>query len=54
LHDFADERELALADYHAALAINGAPEAARVAAQRGIDAPYSPPAANGGGDKPKQ
>jgi tetratricopeptide (TPR) repeat protein len=54
LHDFADERDLALADYHAALAINGAPEAARVAAQRGIDAPYSPPAAKGGGDKPKQ
>jgi tetratricopeptide (TPR) repeat protein len=54
LHDFADERDLALADYHAALAIDGAPEAARVAAQRGIDAPYSPPAAKGGADKPKQ
>ena len=42
LHDFAEERDQALAEYQAALATAGAPEAARVAAQRGIDAPYSP------------
>jgi tetratricopeptide (TPR) repeat protein len=42
LHDFAEERDQALAEYRAALAIDGAPEAARVAAQRGIDAPYHP------------
>ena len=42
LHDFAEERDQAVAEYRAALAIPGAPEAARVAAQRGIDAPYNP------------
>ncbi len=42
LHDFAEERDQALAEYQASLATAGAPEAARVAAQRGIDAPYSP------------
>ncbi len=47
LHDFAEEREQALGEYRAALAIPGAPEAARVAAQRGIDAPYNPRGAGG-------
>jgi tetratricopeptide (TPR) repeat protein len=47
LHDFAEERDQALAEYRAALAISGAPEAARVAAQRGIDAPYNPRGASG-------
>jgi tetratricopeptide (TPR) repeat protein len=47
LHDFAEEREQALVEYRAALAIDGAPEAARVAAQRGIDAPYNPRGASG-------
>jgi tetratricopeptide (TPR) repeat protein len=42
LHDFAEDRDQALAEYRAALAIAGAPEAARVAAQRGIDTPYNP------------
>jgi len=60
LHDFAEERDQALAEYRAALAIAGAPEAARVAAQRGIDAPYNPrgasnaSGANGAGAPPKQ
>ena len=44
IHDLSDERDLALNEYHAALAVNGAPEAARVAAQNGIAAPYQPPA----------
>jgi tetratricopeptide (TPR) repeat protein len=48
LHDFAEEREQAVSEYRAALAINGAPEAARVAAQRGIDAPYNPRGAGAG------
>jgi tetratricopeptide (TPR) repeat protein len=47
LHDFAEERDQALLEYRAALAIDGAPEAARVAAQRGIDAPYNPRGASG-------
>jgi tetratricopeptide (TPR) repeat protein len=47
LHDFAEERDQALLQYRAALAIDGAPEAARVAAQRGIDAPYNPRGASG-------
>jgi hypothetical protein len=47
LHDFAEERDQALVEYRAALAIDGAPEAVRVAAQRGIDAPYNPRGASG-------
>jgi tetratricopeptide (TPR) repeat protein len=54
LHDFAEEREQAVAEYRAALAIAGAPEAARVAAQRGIDAPYNPRGAGGTIAPPKQ
>jgi hypothetical protein len=60
LHDFAEERDLALAEYRAALGVAGAPEAARVAAQRGIDAPYNPRGASGAsgvsgaGASPKQ
>jgi tetratricopeptide (TPR) repeat protein len=60
LHDFAEERDQAIAEYRAALAIAGAPEAARVAAQRGIDAPYNPrgatgaSGANSAGAPPKQ
>jgi tetratricopeptide (TPR) repeat protein len=44
LHDFADERDQAISEYQAALAVNGAPEAARAAATRGASAPYAPPA----------
>jgi hypothetical protein len=54
LHDFAEERDQALAEYRAALAIAGAPEAARVAAQRGIDAPYNPRGAGGSSAPPKK
>src|SRR5271156_5010692 len=54
LHDFAEERDQALVEYRAALGIAGAPEAARVAAQRGIDAPYSPRGAGGSSAPPKQ
>jgi tetratricopeptide (TPR) repeat protein len=53
LHDFAEERDQALAEYRAALAITGAPEAARVAAQRGIDTPYNP-RGTGGANGPQK
>lgn len=45
LHDVEDERDQALLNYHAALTVPGAPEAARVAAQRGLDEAYKPRAA---------
>jgi tetratricopeptide (TPR) repeat protein len=47
LHDFADERDQAVSEYEAALAVDGAPEAARAAATRGVSAPYAPPASSG-------
>jgi tetratricopeptide (TPR) repeat protein len=43
LYDLQDERDQALVNYRAALGVNGAPETARVAAQRGIDEVYRPP-----------
>jgi tetratricopeptide (TPR) repeat protein len=54
LHDFAEERDQALVEYRAALGIAGAPEAARVAAQRGIDAPYNPRGAGSSSAPPKE
>jgi tetratricopeptide (TPR) repeat protein len=42
LQDVADERDQAVIEYRAALAVPGAPEAALVAAQRGVDKPYAP------------
>ena len=42
LHDLAGEREQALAEYRGALAVAGAPEAAREAAQRGVEQAYQP------------
>ena len=53
LHDFAEERDQALTEYRAALAITGAPEAARVAAQRGIDTPYHPRGSSGANEPQK-
>lgn len=44
IHDLEDERDEAVVEYRAALTVEGAPEAARVAAQRGLDAAYQPPA----------
>ena len=54
LHDFAEERDQAVSEYRAALAIAGAPEAARVAAQRGIEAPYNPRGGSSTPAPPKQ
>jgi tetratricopeptide (TPR) repeat protein len=42
IYDLEDERELALIEYRAALAVDGAPEAARVAAERGAENGYQP------------
>jgi tetratricopeptide (TPR) repeat protein len=43
IHDLGDERDLAVGEYRAALAVDGAPEAARVAAQSGMETAYQPP-----------
>ncbi|MCL4524385.1 MAG: hypothetical protein M1451_10845, partial [Acidobacteria bacterium] len=37
IYDLEQNRELALSEYRAALAVEGAPDAARIAARRGID-----------------
>ncbi|MGH9727292.1 MAG: tetratricopeptide repeat protein [Candidatus Acidiferrales bacterium] len=42
IRDLQGEREPAIKEYRAALVVNGAPEAARVAAHQGIDKPYRP------------
>jgi hypothetical protein len=41
IHDLEDERDEAVAEYRAALAVHGSPENARVAAQPGLDLPYT-------------
>lgn len=49
IHDLEGDRGSALGEYKAALTVDGAPESARMAAQRGMDAAYTaqpaPPAA---------
>ncbi len=54
IHDLEDERELAVNEYHAALAVEGAPEAARVAAESGVGMAYKPPARPGESEQPQQ
>jgi tetratricopeptide (TPR) repeat protein len=44
LHDLASERQEAVAEYRSALAVADAPEAARAAAQKGVDQAYEPAA----------
>ncbi len=44
MHDLEDDRDLALQEYRAALTIGNAPEAARSAAQHGIQQAYRPAA----------
>jgi hypothetical protein len=43
IHDLEDERELAVNEYRAALVVDGAPEAARAAAQTGVETAYKAP-----------
>jgi tetratricopeptide (TPR) repeat protein len=54
IDDLQDERELAVNEYQAALAVPGAPEAARVAAQAGVETAYKPPARPGDSQQPEQ
>lgn len=42
IHDMEGDRDLALEQYRAALNVEGAPEAARVAAQSGVEKAYQP------------
>ncbi len=48
INDGEGNRDNAIAEYRAALAVQGAPERARQAAQSGIEKPYEPPAQTGG------
>jgi tetratricopeptide (TPR) repeat protein len=41
--DLSGERDMSLTEYRAALVVGGAPEAAKVAAQRGVDSAYKAP-----------
>jgi tetratricopeptide (TPR) repeat protein len=43
MYDVEGHRDLAIAEYRAALGVAGAPESARAAAQRGVDAGYQTP-----------
>jgi hypothetical protein len=54
LYDVAGNRDQAVAEYQAALAVKGAPDSARAAAQRGIEQSYQTPkrgAGPGGGSR---
>lgn len=53
IHDLEGERELATNEYHAALNVAGAPEAARVAAQEGLNKPYAAPGNPNRGERQK-
>src|ERR1019366_1064843 len=43
MYDVEGQRDLAVAEYRAALAVEGAPESARAAAQRGVETGYQTP-----------
>ncbi|MGH9573600.1 MAG: hypothetical protein ACRD40_08725, partial [Candidatus Acidiferrales bacterium] len=49
MNDLEGSRDLAVKEYRAALAVAGAPESARVAAQGGVDHAYAVPKRDGGG-----
>lgn len=53
IHDLEDERDVALAEYRAALSVDGAPEAARAAAQSGVETAYKPPERPGENRQPQ-
>lgn len=54
IHDLEDERDVALAEYRAALSVDGAPEAARAAAQSGVESAYKPPERPAANPQPQQ
>lgn len=53
MHDLDDERDEAVGEYRAALAIAGAPESARTAAQSGVQTAYQPAARPGENKQPQ-
>lgn len=53
MHDLDDERDLAVGEYRAALAVKEAPESARAAAQSGVDTAYQPPGRPGESKEPQ-
>ena len=53
IHDLEDERALAVSEYRAALGIDGAPEAARAAAQSGVETAYKVPERPGENRQPQ-
>ena len=53
IHDLEGERSSALNEYQAALSVNGAPESARTAAQRGVSVAYAPQGGPGAAPPPK-
>jgi hypothetical protein len=52
IYDLEGEREVGLAEYRAAIAVRGAPEAARLAAEHGVETAYSPHATGNQGNGP--
>jgi len=54
INDLEGDRETALTEYRAAQAVDGAPEAARIAAANGVEAPYAPPTSAGNGKGSQQ
>jgi hypothetical protein len=53
IHDLEGERDQALGEYQAALAVSGAPESAKTAAQRGVQVAYAPQTKSGAAPPPK-
>ncbi len=53
IHDLEGERDMAVGEYQAALAVNGAPDSARTAAQHGVEVAYAPQVKSGGARPPK-
>ena len=54
IHDLQGERDLAVSEYRAALAVDDGPLDARAAAQSGIDAAYKAPPHSGENQEPQQ
>jgi cytochrome c-type biogenesis protein CcmH/NrfG len=53
IHDIEGERDQALGEYQAALAVSGAPDSAKSAAQRGVQVAYAPQTKSGAAPPPK-
>jgi hypothetical protein len=54
IHDLEDDRDLAVGEYRAALAVDGAPEVVRVAAQNGMQTVYKPAERPGENSQPER